>query len=295
MVTAVRKSIETHGAEFSSGARGESGQGAKALDGISLQIEKGEFVALVGGNGSGKTTFARLLNALLLPTAGTVYIEGADTKEKGHLWDVRRVAGMVFQNPDNQSIGTTVEEDVAFGPENLGLDPEAIRRRVRDALREVAMAEHAHAEPHLLSGGQKQRVSLAGIIAMKPECIILDEATALLDPTGRKEIMELIRRLNRDEGITVLHITHSMEEAGLAERVLVLDAGRVALDGTPKEVFSQVSRIRELGLVTPQVTELFELLRGEGFDLPAGVPDVDEAAAALTEILYGREYAVHTT
>ncbi|MDD2335692.1 MAG: energy-coupling factor transporter ATPase [Geobacteraceae bacterium] len=282
----LRKIIETYGAEFSYSTLDPFIQGPKALDGISLQIGKGELVAIVGGNGSGKTTFARLLNALLLPTSGTVYIDGVDTKDKDHLWEVRRVAGMVFQNPDNQIVGTTVEEDVAFGPENLGLEPEIISTRVRNALREVGMAKHADAAPHLLSGGQKQRVSVAGIIAMKPECIILDEATALLDPAARKEVMDLICRINREEGITVLYITHSMEEAGLAERVLVLDAGCVVLDGVPSEVFSQVSRIRELGLSVPQVTELFDQLRQEGFDLPEGVLDEDEALAALMGEMY---------
>jgi energy-coupling factor transporter ATPase len=290
----VRKIIETHGAEFTYGAHGGSGRGTKALGGISLHIGKGEFVALVGGNGSGKTTFARLLNALLLPTGGTVFIDGVDTKDKKVLWEVRRVAGMVFQNPDSQIVGTTVEEDVAFGPENLGLAPEEIRLKVRDALREVGMADHAGAAPHLLSGGQKQRVSIAGVIAMKPECLILDESTALQDPTAGKEIMELLRRLNREEGITVLHITHDMEEAALADRVIVLDAGKVALDGKPREVFSRVSRLRELGVDAPQVTELFELLKGEGFDLPSGVLDEDEATAALAGMLAGSGHAVHT-
>ncbi len=282
MTELVRKIIETRAAEFSFGACGKAGQGPKALDGISIQIEKGELVAIVGGNGSGKTTFVRLLNALLQPTAGTVYIDGVDTRDKENLWEVRRFAGMVFQNPDSQIVGTTVEEDVAFGPENLGLDPGVIAMRVRGALREVGMAEHADAAPHLLSGGQKQRVSLAGVLAMKPECIILDEATALLDPVARKEVMELVCRLNREEGITVLFITHIMEEVGLADRVIVLDAGSVVLDGKPGEVFSQVSRIRGLGLDVPQVIELFDQLRQEGFGLPEGVFDEDEALAILT-------------
>jgi energy-coupling factor transport system ATP-binding protein len=282
MTEPVRKIIETQAAEFSFGACGKVEQGPKALDGISIQIEKGELVAIVGGNGSGKTTFVRLLNALLQPTAGTVYIDGVDTRDKENLWEVRRFAGMVFQNPESQIVGTTVEEDVAFGPENLGLDPGVIAMRVRDALREVGMAENADAAPHLLSGGQKQRVSLAGVLAMKPECIILDEATALLDPVARKEVMELVCRLNREEGITVLFITHIMEEVGLADRVIVFDAGSVVLDGKPGEVFSQVSRIRGLGLDVPQVMELFDQLRQEGFDLPEGVFDEDEALAILT-------------
>lgn len=272
---------ELHDVEFSYYARGESAQGSKALDGLDLQIGKGELVAILGGNGSGKTTFARLLNALLLPTSGTVFIDGIDTKGKERLWDVRRIVGMVFQNPDNQIVGTTVAEDVAFGPENLGLEPELIENRVRDALREVSMTEFSDVSPHLLSGGQKQRVSLAGIIAMKPECIILDEATALLDPVARKEIMHLVCRLNREEGVTVLYITHNMEEAKRADRVLILDAGKVMLDGTPRAVFSHGSLLRGVGLDVPQVTQLFDQLREEGFDLPAGIVDVEEAIEIL--------------
>ncbi|RQW83217.1 MAG: energy-coupling factor transporter ATPase [Geobacter sp.] len=296
MTEPVQKIIETHAAEFSYGARGKAELGPKALDGISVQIGKGELVAIVGGNGSGKTSFVRLLNALLLPTSGTVYINGVDTQDKERIWEIRRFAGMVFQNPDNQIVGTTVAEDVAFGPENLGLEPEVITKRVRDSLREVGMAEHADAAPHLMSGGQKQRVAVAGIIAMKPECIILDEATALLDPVARKEVMELICSLNREEGITVLYITHIMEEVGLADRVIVFDAGNIVLDGTPGEIFSQVSRIKELGLDVPQVTELFDTLRKDGFDLPAGVFDEDEALAILTGEMHAEKgNAFHKT
>lgn len=273
--------LELHEVAFSYCARGESLRESRALDGLDLQIDKGEIVAIIGGNGSGKTTFARLLNALLLPTSGIVYIDGIDTTDKERLWDVRRIAGMVFQNPDNQIVGTTVAEDVAFGPENLGLEPELIEARVRDALREVALTEFADVAPHLLSGGQKQRVSVAGIIAMKPECIILDEATALLDPAARNEIINLVFRLNREEGVTVFYITHNMEEARRAERILILDAGKIVLDGTPREVFSHVSLLRDMGLEVPQVTELFDRLRQEGFDLPAGIVDAEEALEAL--------------
>lgn len=290
----VRKVVETHGVEFSYVGCDGSGPGTKALDEISLSIEKGEFVAVVGGNGSGKTTFARMVNALLEPTAGAVLINGIDTKDKECLWGVRRVAGMVFQDPDSQIVGTTVEEDVAFGPENLGLAPEEIRRRVRDALLSVGMEDHGGTPPHLLSGGLKQRVSIAGVLAMKPACLILDEATALQDPLARKDIMDLLRRLNREEGITIIHITHDMEEAALADRVIVLDTGKVALEGKPHEVFSQVSRLRESGLHGPCVTELFEVLRGEGFHLPAGVLDVNEAAAALVRMLTGQGHALDT-
>lgn len=287
--------IETCCTEFSYAARCGSGRGSKALDGVSLRIGKGEYVAIAGGNGSGKTTFARLLNALLLPTGGTVCITGADTSDKEQLWEVRRVVGMVFQDPDSQIVGTTVAEDVAFGPSNLGLEPEKMRMRVRQALRDVGMAEHADAAPHLLSGGQKQRVSVAGVLAMEPECVILDEATSMLDPMAREEIMCVLRRFNREEGLTVIHITHDMEEAALADRVIVLDAGKVALDGKPHEVFSRISRLRALGLDAPQLSELFDLLRGEGFDLPSGILDVDEAEVILTRWLAGRGYAFHTS
>ncbi len=280
--------VEARAVEFSYQARNRAGAGTKALDGISLSIKKGEFVAVVGGNGSGKTTFARMLNALLEPMAGAVFIDGMDTKDRERLWEVRRLAGMVFQDPDSQVVGTTVEEDVAFGPENLGLAPEEIRRRVRDALLSVGMEEHWGSPPHLLPGGLKQRVSIAGVIAMKPACLILDEATALQDPVARKDIMNLLRRLNREEGITIIHITHDMEEAALADRLIVLDAGKVALEGKPREVFSRISRLRESGLHGPCVTELFEALRGEGFLLPSGVLGVDEAADALVEMLNGQ-------
>lgn len=282
-----KKIIETQAVEYSYAAGNRPASGAKALDGITLTIGKGDFVSVVGRNGSGKSTFARLLNALLLPTGGVVSINGIDTRDEAQTWEVRRIAGMVFQDPDSQIIGTTVEEDAAFGPENLGLPPEMIGRRVRDALQAVAMADYVGRAPHLLSGGEKQKVSLAGILAMKPECLILDEATAMLDPAGRKEVMASLRRLNREEGITVLHITHQMEEAALADRVLVLDAGRVVLDGKPGEVFSNVSGIREAGLDLPQVTELFELLNREGFDLPEGILDPDEAVEALLALYRG--------
>jgi energy-coupling factor transport system ATP-binding protein len=287
--------IETGCVDFSYGACCGSGRDRKALDGVSLRIGKGEHVAIAGGNGSGKTTFARLLNALLLPTGGTVCIGGTDTSDKERLWEIRRIVGMVFQDPDSQIVGTTVAEDVAFGPANLGLEPEEMRRRVRRALRDVGMGDFAGAAPHLLSGGLKQKVSMAGVLAMKPACVILDEATAKLDPIARKEIMDVLRLRNREEGVTVLHITHDMEEAALADRVIVLDAGKVVLDGSPREVFSQATRLRSLGMDVPQVTELFDLLREEGMDLPFGVLDVEEAAAILTRSITGRGYAFHTS
>lgn len=287
MPVPLKKIIETEAAEFFYAVGNRPGSGAKALDGITLTIGKGEFVSVVGRNGSGKSTLARLLNALLLPTGGVVRINGIDTRDEGQLWEVRRIAGMVFQDPDSQIIGTTVEEDAAFGPENLGLPPEMIGTRVRDALQAVAMADYADRAPHLLSAGEKQRVSLAGVLAMKPGCLLLDEATAMLDPAGRKEVMALLRSLNREEGITVLHVTHQMEEAALADRVIVLDGGRVVLDGRPGEVFSNGSGIREAGLDLPPVTELFELLNREGFGLPGGILDPDEAVEALLALYCG--------
>ena len=285
--------VETTSVEYSHDAGSRPGSGAKALDGITVNIAGGEFVALIGRNGSGKSTLARHLNAILLPTGGVVRIKGMDTRDEPNVWDVRRGVGMLFQDPDNQIIGTTVEEDTAFGPENLGLSPEVIEARVRAALHAVGMADHAESAPHLLSGGEKQRLALAGVLAMGPELIILDEATSMLDPSAREEVMGLLRRLNREEGITILHITHRMEEAAQADRIVVMDAGRVVLGGTPGEVFSNASLIRELGLELPPVTELFDLLRQDGFDLPAGITDADEALEALMAINSGRMGHVH--
>jgi energy-coupling factor transport system ATP-binding protein len=273
--------IEALSVEFSYETGIGPGKGGNALAGVSLGIGKGEFVVVLGRNGSGKSTLARMFNALLLPDSGLVRVGGMDTRDGTMVWEVRRRAGMVFPDPDSQLVGTTVEEDAAFGPENLGLTPETISMRVGDALRSVSMAEHAGRPPHLLSGGEKQRVALAGILAMKPECIILDEATAMLDPAGKAEIMALVQRLNREEGVTVVHITHDMNEAMHADRVLVLDAGRVVLEGPPAAVFAEVSRLKEAGLDLPQVTELFHLLQQDGFELPAGVLETNEAAAAL--------------
>ncbi|MDP4092465.1 MAG: energy-coupling factor transporter ATPase [Bacillota bacterium] len=255
----------------------------KALTGISLEFEKGQFAAIIGRNGSGKSTFARMLNAILIPDSGTIYIKGMNTQNEDYLWEIRRTAGMTFQNPDNQIIGTSVEEDVAFGPENLGIEPREIRKRVDEALETVGIKEYSTRAPHLLSGGQKQRVSIAGILAMKPECIILDEATAMLDPSGRKDIMQLMHKLNREENITVIHITHHMDEAEKADRVIVMADGYVILDGKPREIFSQVEKIKSLGLDVPQVTELFYELRKEGYDVPVEVFNVEEAYQALKD------------
>jgi len=251
-----------------------------ALDGISLGIRQGEFVAIVGANGSGKSTLAKHLNALLLPTEGEVFVAGRDTRRPEYLWEIRQQVGMVFQNPDNQIVATVVEEDVAFGPENLGLPPEEIRRRVEEALQAVHLADLRRHEPHLLSGGQKQRVAIAGILAMRPRCIVLDEATSMLDPQGQQEVLATIRRLN-EEGITVVFITHSMDEAALADRVLVMDRGRVVLDGPPREVFSRPAELRRLHLNVPQAVQLAELLRKEGLSIPPGIVTPGELVEAI--------------
>ena len=255
----------------------------KALSDINLSIENGQFVVIIGRNGSDKSTFARLINALLLPTEGEIYFYGIRTDDEKHLWNIRSSAGMVFQNPDNQIVGTTVEEDVAFGPENLGVDPDEIVTRVQKALECVGILDYSKNAPHLLSGGQKQRVAIAGILAMKPKCIILDEATSMLDPAGRKEVMDVLWRLNREENITIIHITHHMEEAVRADRVIIINSGVVAIDGNPGEVFSNVSRVKALGLDVPQVTELFYELNLEGYNLPSDILEVEDAYRHLAD------------
>lgn len=257
----------------------------KALKGININIEKGQFIVVIGRNGSGKSTFARLLNVLLLPTKGTVYINGYNTKDKVHQWEIRRSAGMIFQNPDNQIIGTIVEEDVAFGPENIGVPPDEIRKLVDEALITTGISEYSKHAPHLLSGGQKQRVAIAGILAMRPECIILDEATAMLDPIGRKEVMGVLKKLNKEDKITIVHITHHMEEAVNADRVIVIDDGKIILEGEPREVFSNVRKVKDVGLDVPEVTELFHELNNEGFNLPIGVLDVEGAFDVLEKLV----------
>ena len=256
-----------------------------AISGINLKLHRGEFVVVIGRNGSGKSTFARLLNALLLPTSGIIFVKGMKTEDERNVWEIRRSAGMVFQNPDNQIVGTVVEEDVAFGPENMGIPPQEIRERVDDAIEAVGISEYSKHAPHLLSGGQKQRVAIAGILAMKPECIILDEATSMLDPIGRNEVMRILRKLNKEDKITIVHITHHMDEASLADRVIVIDEGRIVIDGTPREVFSDVDGIKKLGLDVPQVTELFYELSKDGIDLPEGTLSVDEAVEVLKKML----------
>ena len=252
-----------------------------ALDGVTLAIERGSFTVILGHNGSGKSTLAKTFNAVLLPSGGRVYVDGMDTVDETLLLEIRRRVGMVFQNPDNQIVANVVEEDVAFAPENLGVPTEEIRRRVDDALRTVGMKKFAKHAPHLLSGGQKQRIAIAGVLAMRPQCIVLDEATAMLDPIGRSEVISTIERLNHDEGITVVLITHHMNEAEHADRVIVMNEGRVAMDGAPREVFAQVEKLKSIGLTVPDTVELLYELRGAGCDLPLTAITVDECADAI--------------
>ena len=260
-----------------------------ALRGVSVTIEKGSFTVVLGHNGSGKSTFAKHLNAVLLPCGGAVYVEGMDTRDERTLLEIRRRTGMVFQNPDNQIVANVVEEDVAFGPENLGVPTAEIRRRVDDALAAVGMEQFARHAPHLLSGGQKQRIAIAGILAMEPECIVLDEATAMLDPAGRREVIDTVRRLNRERGITVVLITHHMAEAESADRVIVMNDGQVAMDGAPHDVFAQVDRLHELGLAAPDTVELLHLLREAGMDVPLTGLTVDECADTICRAFGGAE------
>ena len=260
-----------------------------ALRGVSVTIEKGSFTVVLGHNGSGKSTFAKHLNAVLLPCGGAVYVEGMDTRDERMLLEIRRRTGMVFQNPDNQIVANVVEEDVAVGPENLGVPTAEIRRRVDDALAAVGMEQFARHAPHLLSGGQKQRIAIAGILAMEPECIVLDEATAMLDPAGRREVIDTVRRLNRERGITALLITHHMAEAESADRVIVMNDGQVAMDGAPHDVFAQVDRLHELGLAAPDTVELLHLLREAGMDVPLTGLTVDECADTICRAFGGAE------
>ena len=253
-----------------------------ALRGVSLDIEEGSFVAILGHNGSGKSTFAKLMNGILLPSDGTVYIADMKTNDEEHLWDVRKTAGMVFQNPDNQIIGNVVEEDVGFGPENMGVPTEEIWERVDKSLEAVGMTAYRLQSPNKLSGGQKQRVAIAGVMAMKPRCIVLDEPTAMLDPNGRREVIKTIHELNQQEGITVLLITHYMEEVIDADRVVVMDGGHVVMDGTPKEVFSKVNELKKYRLDVPQVTELADELKQAGMELPDGILTIEELVEELT-------------
>lgn len=258
------------------------------LKDISLSIDKGDFVALLGHNGSGKSTFAKHMNAILLPSAGTMTVDGIDTKDESQRFTLRSHVGMVFQNPDNQIVATIVEEDVAFGPENLGIPPKEIRERVDDAMKAVEMYDYREHAPSQLSGGQKQRVAIAGIIAMRPDCIVLDEPTAMLDPSGRREVMNTIHMLNREYGITIVLITHYMEEAAQANRVVVMDDGKVVLDNTPKEVFSHVETLKKIGLDVPQVTELAYRLQQAGCPVDVHMISEEECVASLTKLLSGK-------
>ncbi len=253
----------------------------KAIDEVSLNVKKGDFIAILGANGSGKSTLAKHINAILYPTEGSIWVNGLKTSEEKNLWDIRQSAGMVFQNPDNQIIATVVEEDVGFGPENLGIPTEEIWKRVEKSLKAVGMLEFRHLSPNKLSGGQKQRVAIAGIMAMKPECIVLDEPTAMLDPNGRKEVIATVRELNKSENVTVLLITHHMDEVIYADKVFVMEQGHVVMEGTPREIFSRVEEIKRYRMDVPQVTELAYELSKEGYDIPAGLLTVEELVNAI--------------
>ena len=263
----------------------EEGPSPVVLDGVDLQIQEGTFVAVLGHNGSGKSTLAKHMNAILLPTGGKVYVDGMDTADEAKLLDIRRTVGMVFQNPDNQIVANVVEEDVAFAPENLGVPPEEIRRRVDDALKAVGMYEYREHAPHLLSGGQKQRVAIAGVIAMQPRCIVLDEPTAMLDPIGRSEVLKTIKQLNRTSGVTVVLITHHMDEAAQADRLVVMSKGKVIADGVPRDVFKQVEKLKEVGLTVPETTELLWELQKAGVDVSLDALSDEECAQTLYQLL----------
>lgn len=255
-----------------------------AVNGVNFDIGKGEFVVVLGRNGSGKSTIAKHMNALLLPSGGKVYVDGMDTQDADNLWKIRNRAGMVFQNPDNQIVATIVEEDVAFGPENMGVEPAEIRKRVDESLKRVNMYEYRRHAPHLLSGGQKQRVAIAGILAMRPKCIILDEPTAMLDPSGRKEVIRTVKELNKEFGITIVLITHFMEEAAEADRIIVMDKGKLIMEGTPREIFSKVEVMKSIGLDVPQMTELAYDLIKSGINVDQQILTIDEMVNALCQL-----------
>ena len=267
---------------------GEDGQveeTLRAVDGVDLDVKKGDFVAILGHNGSGKSTLAKQINALLVPTEGTLYVDGMDTKDPEKVWDIRQSAGMVFQNPDNQIIGSVVDEDVGFGPENMGIPTKEIWERVEESLRSVGMWEYRHSSPNKLSGGQKQRVAIAGVVAMHPKCIVLDEPTAMLDPVGRKDVIRTVRALNMVEDVTVILITHYMEEVIYADKVIVMDDGKVRFDGTPREVFSHYKELEKLGLAAPQVTYVTHALKEKGWDIDTDATTVEEAKTAILKAL----------
>ena len=255
----------------------------RAIDGVDLEVEPGQFIAVLGHNGSGKSTLAKHLNALLVPSEGTVWLDNMDTRDDSHIWDIRQEAGMVFQNPDNQIVANVVEEDVAFAPENLGVPSAEIRKRVDDALEAVGMTQFVKHAPHLLSGGQKQRIAIAGVLAMKPECIVLDEATAMLDPIGRREVLAAVEKLNREQGITVVLITHHMNEAEHADRVIVMNDGLVVMDGKPREVFTRKKELEDIGLAVPDTVSLLFSLREAGMDVPVDAITVEECADAIAK------------
>ena len=264
--------------------QGNPSEVTRAIDGVDLQVEQGQFIAVLGHNGSGKSTLAKHLNALLLPSGGTVWVEGKDTALDENLWDVRQTAGMVFQNPDNQIIANVVEEDVGFGPENMGVPTEEIWKRVDDSLKAVGMTAYRYHSPNKLSGGQKQRVAIAGVMAMKPKCIVLDEPTAMLDPNGRGEVIRTVRRLQQEEGITVILITHYMEEVTEADRVFVMDEGKIVMQGTPRQIFARVRELKHYRLDVPQVTELAYELQQAGVKLPDGILETEELVRELCRL-----------
>lgn len=283
----MQRMVQTEDLIFEYAKRDEEGNvigSYRAIDQVNLKIEEGQFIAVLGHNGSGKSTLAKHLNAILVPTEGTVWVDGRNTSDGKELWNVRQTAGMVFQNPDNQIIGTVVEEDVGFGPENLGVPTDDIWKRVEESLRAVGMLSYRHHSPNKLSGGQKQRIAIAGVIAMRPKCIVLDEPTAMLDPNGRKEVLRTVEELRKQEKVTVILITHYMEEVIDADRVFVMDHGHVVMEGTPREIFSQVDRLKEYRLDVPQVTILADELRKRGLDIPAGILRKEELVEAICQL-----------
>ena len=257
---------------------------SRAVDGVDLDVKEGQFIAILGHNGSGKSTFAKHINAILVPTEGSMWVNGKNTSDPGEIWNVRQTAGMVFQNPDNQIIGTVVEEDVGFGPENLGVPTDEIWQRVEESLKAVGMIEYRHHSPNKLSGGQKQRVAIAGVVAMEPKCIVLDEPTAMLDPVGRKEVLKTVQKLRKQKHVTVILITHYMEEVVDADRIFVMDHGRIVMEGTPKEVFSRFEELKSLRLDVPQVTILADELRKKGLNIPAGILRKEELVDILCQL-----------
>ena len=283
----MKKMVQTDDLIFEYAKRDEEGNvigSYRAIDQVNLEVEEGQFIAVLGHNGSGKSTLAKHLNAILVPTEGTVWVDGTNTSDPNELWNVRQSAGMVFQNPDNQIIGTVVEEDVGFGPENLGVPTDEIWQRVEDSLKAVGMMSYRHHSPNKLSGGQKQRVAIAGVIAMKPRCIVLDEPTAMLDPNGRKEVLRTVEELRKKEKVTVILITHYMEEVIDADKVFVMDHGHVVMEGTPREIFSQVDTLKKYRLDVPQVTILADKLKKRGLDIPAGILRKEELVEAICRL-----------